>query len=185
MATHRAPTRPPTTSRRWVNWFLAAALLCVLALIAVESHTFWSQSPSKAEPPEREVPRLNPPTPPGPAPEGMVWVPGGEFWMGNDVGYGDEQPRHKVYVDGFWMDRTELTNAQFAKFVEATEYLTIAERPPKPEDFPAAARENLAPGSAVFTPTDHPVDLKGPPVWWQYVVGASWRHPEGPGSTIA
>jgi sulfatase modifying factor 1 len=185
MATHRESDQSAVHSRRWLNWFLAAALVCVLALIAVESQTIWSHSPQKAQPTDRDAPRLNTAAPPGPAPEGMVWVPGGEFWMGSEKGYGDERPRHKVYVDGFWMDRTEVTNAQFAKFVEATKYLTVAERPPRPEDFPEAARENLAPGSAVFTPPDQPVDLNGPPVWWKYVVGASWRHPEGPGSNIA
>src|SRR5437762_11938873 len=124
MATHRAPTRPTTTSRRWLNWFLAAGLVCVLALIAVESRTFWSHTSAKLQLRERELPRLNAPTPPGSAPEGMVWVPGGEFWMGSDSGQdGDEKPVHKVYVDGFWMDRTEVTNAQFAKFVKATGYV--------------------------------------------------------------
>src|SRR5690349_2058119 len=120
MATHRAPPSSLPTSRHWLNWFLAAALLCVLTLIGIESRTFLSHSSPNRQVSEREVPRLNVSTAPGAAPDGMVWVPGGEFWMGSDSGQdGDEKPVHKVYVDGFWMDRTEVTNAQFAQFVEA------------------------------------------------------------------
>src|SRR5687767_8227719 len=150
MATRPAPTAPHANSRRVVNLFLAAALVCVLALVAVESRTIWSRAPQQAQPPEREVPRLNASVPPGSAPEGMVWVPGGEFWMGSESGQdGDEKPVHKVYVDGFWMDRTEITNDQFAKFVEATKYVTVAERKPDAKDFPTAAPEDLVPFSAV------------------------------------
>src|SRR3954452_22993010 len=75
-------------------------------------------------------------TSPNPAPDGMVWVPAGEFWMGSDNGPADERPRHRVRLDGFWMDRTEATNAQFAAFVAATGYVTVAERPPDPSQFP-------------------------------------------------
>jgi formylglycine-generating enzyme required for sulfatase activity len=73
--------------------------------------------------------------PPGQAPEGMVWIPGGTFWMGTEE-FADARPVHKVYVDGFWMDRTEVTNAQFAKFVAATGHVTVVERPPDPKTFP-------------------------------------------------
>jgi formylglycine-generating enzyme required for sulfatase activity len=100
---------------------------------------------------------------PGEAPPGMVWIPGGEFSMGCDDPRGcvcggndpmpDARPIHRVYVDGFWMDVTEVTNEQFAKFVEATGYVTIAEQKPKQEDFPDAPPENLVPGSTVFVPT--------------------------------
>jgi formylglycine-generating enzyme required for sulfatase activity len=135
-------------------------------------------------------------TPPGSAPEGMVWIPGGEFSMGaqnppdlNDaVGMQatkDSRPIHRVYVDGFWMDRTEVTNEQFAAFVKATGYVTIAERAPRAEDFPGAPPENLVAGSVVFSPPNHPVPLNNHFQWWSYVKGANWRHPLGPDSSIA
>ena len=121
--------------------------------------------------------------PPGPAPEGMVWIPGGEFWMGAEE-FPDAQPWHRVSVDGFWMDKTEVTNNQFAKFVKATKYVTVAEKAPRAEDFPGAPPENLVAGSVVFSPPDHPVKLNNHFQWWSYVKGADWRHPEGPKSTI-
>src|SRR4051794_3351316 len=90
-------------------------------------------------------------TSPGPAPDGMVWVPPGEFWMGSDTGPADERPRHRVRLDGFWMDRTEVTNAQFAAFVAATGYVTVAERPPDPSQFPPdRPLLHREAGSAVF-----------------------------------
>ncbi|HEY1380359.1 MAG TPA: formylglycine-generating enzyme family protein [Gemmataceae bacterium] len=164
------PPAPPRTAvrRRWlVNGLLAVALVGVSVLIALEARST-------------------------PTPQGMVWVPGGEFWMGNDNGPEDERPRHKVYVDGFWMDRTEVTNAQFAKFVQATGYITVAERKPDweemrkhlPPDTPKPAEEMLVPGSAVFVVPDGDVTTDGPPVWWRYVPGANWRHPDGPASSI-
>ena len=122
-------------------------------------------------------------TPPGPEPEGMVWIPGGEFWMGADE-FPDAQPWHRVYLDGFWMDKTEVTNEQFEKFVQATKYVTVAERIPRAEDFPGAPPENLVAGSVVFSPPDHPVKLNNHFQWWSYVKGANWRHPEGPQSNI-
>src|SRR5262245_21105733 len=82
------------------------------------------------------------------APQGMVWVPGGEFWMGSDEPeFEDARPWHRVYVDGFWMDKTEVTNAEFAAFVAATGYVTIAEQTPRAEDYPGAPPENLVAGS--------------------------------------
>lgn len=131
---------------------------------------------------------------PAAAPAGMVWIPGGEFSMGcldpRARPYGgpdpmtDARPVHRVRLDGFWMDATEVTNAQFAAFVAATGHVTIAERPPRAEDFPDAPPENLVPGSVVFTPPDGPVPLDDHLRWWSYVKGADWRHPLGPGSTI-
>ena len=131
---------------------------------------------------------------PGPAPEGMVWIPGGEFSMGSDDPRGrvcgghdpmpDARPIHRVFVDGFWMDKTEVTNAQFARFVSATGYVTIAERTPTKEEFPTAPPENLVAGSVVFTPTTERVPLDNHFRWWRYEHGANWRHPEGPSSTI-
>ena len=130
----------------------------------------------------------------GPTPEGMVWIPGGEFSMGateqprmNDVGMQattDSRPIHRVYVDGFWMDATEVTNQQFSKFVEATQYVTVAERAPRAEDFPGAPIENLVAGAVVFTPPNQPVPLNNHFQWWAYVKGANWRHPEGPASNL-
>src|SRR5438034_733311 len=84
--------------------------------------------------------------------EGMVWVAGGTFWMGSENGQSDEKPVHRVTLDGFWMDRTEVTNEAFAKFVQARGYVTTAERQPDPKDFPDAPRENLIAGSIVFAP---------------------------------
>lgn len=127
-------------------------------------------------------------------PNGMVWIPGGEFSMGamdppaiNEVGMhaaADARPIHRVYVDGFWMDKTDVTNEEFARFVKATGYVTVAERTPHAEDFPGAPPENLVAGSVVFSPPDHPVPLNNQFQWWSYVKGANWRHPEGPKSNL-
>jgi formylglycine-generating enzyme required for sulfatase activity len=96
----------------------------------------------------------------------------------------DARPVHLVKVDGFWMDQTEVTNRRFAAFVEATGYVTVAERKPDPKDFPGVPEEKLFAGSVVFTPPDHPVSYEDPLVWWSYIAGASWRHPEGGNSSI-
>src|SRR6185295_16397015 len=96
----------------------------------------------------------------------------------------DARPIHPVLVDGFWIDQTEVTNDQFAEFVAATGYITIAERVPRKEDFPNAPVENLVPGSIVFRPTLHPVSLTDHYRWWAYVPGANWRHPLGPASDL-
>ena len=124
----------------------------------------------------------------------MVWVPGGEFSMGSvdprATLYGgpdamrDARPVHRVYVDGFWMDATEVTNEQFEQFVKATGYVTIAERTPTQEEFPTAPPENLVAGSTVFTPTPSPVPLNDHFQWWRYQKGANWRHPNGPDSDL-
>ncbi|HWO02983.1 MAG TPA: formylglycine-generating enzyme family protein [Blastocatellia bacterium] len=138
------------------------------------------------------VPNNTPP--PGPVPEGMVWIPGGEFSMGAEQSSetlcglpgitADSLPVHRVYVDGFWMDATEVTNEQFEKFVEATGYVTFAELTPRAEDFPGAPPENLVAGSIVFTPPDHQVPLNDHFQWWAFVKGANWRHPTGPASNL-
>ena len=132
--------------------------------------------------------------PPGPTPQGMVWIPGGEFSMGSAVESEsmcgmpgitrDALPVHRVYVNGFWMDATELTNQQFERFVNATGYVTVAERTPTKAEFPTAPPENLVAGSTVFTPTKSEVPLDDYYQWWRYVRGANWRHPEGPQSDI-
>ncbi|HLG17475.1 MAG TPA: formylglycine-generating enzyme family protein [Blastocatellia bacterium] len=114
----------------------------------------------------------------------MAWIPGGTFRMGcDDCGMLDAQPVHLVTVDGFWMDRTPVTNVQFARFVKATSYVTVAERRPDPKDYPDVDPKNLAPGSAVFTPPPQDVQLDDYTQWWRYVRGASWKHPDGRRST--
>ena len=97
----------------------------------------------------------------------------------------DARPIHRVSVDGFWMDKTVVTNKEFARFVSSTGYVTVAERRPRAEDFPGAPPENLVAGSVVFAPPNHPVPLNDHLQWWSYVPGASWRHPEGPSSDLA
>ncbi|PRY36037.1 formylglycine-generating enzyme required for sulfatase activity [Spirosoma oryzae] len=114
---------------------------------------------------------------------GMVWIPGGSFRMGSDE-FADARPVHSVTVDGFWMDTHEVTNADFARFVKQTGYRTTAERPLDPADYPDVPADKLVPGSAVFTPPAQGVSLDNPLQWWQYVGGANWQHPAGPGSSI-
>jgi formylglycine-generating enzyme len=140
------------------------------------------------------VPNKEPP--PTSAPEGMVWIPGGEFSMGCQVpseghctvatitAVNDAQPIHRVYVSGFWMDAADVTNEKFEQFAKATGYVTVAERVPTKEEFPTAPPENLVAGSVVFTPTPGPVALDNHFQWWNYVPGANWRHPQGPQSDI-
>jgi formylglycine-generating enzyme len=113
-----------------------------------------------------------------------VALPGGRFLMGSDDHYPEESPAHPVEVGPFAIARHPVTNRQFARFVAATGYLTVAERPLDPADFPSAPVENLVPGSLVFTPTPGPVDLRHLSQWWTWTPGASWRHPEGPISGI-
>lgn len=114
---------------------------------------------------------------------GMVWIPGGSFRRGTEE-ESDARPVREVEIDGFWIDRTEVTNAQFATFVKAMGYVTVAEKAPDPALFPGAPPELLVPGSIVFSPPSGPVDLRRPLSWWRYQPGADWRHPEGPGSSI-
>lgn len=123
--------------------------------------------------------------PPGEPPfPGMSWIPGGAFTMGSDRHYPEERPARSVRVDGFWMDRTPVTNDQFAAFVSATGYVTFAEIAPRPEDYPGAPRNLLRAGSMVFTPTRGPVPMNDPSQWWRWTFGADWRHPLGPGSGL-
>lgn len=138
---------------------------------------------------------VNKSTASGHSPPGMVWLPDGEFSMGSedptsDAVCGghekmrDASPIHRVFVEGFWMDKTEVTNEQFEKFVKATGYRTIAEIAPTHEEFPSAPKENLVAGSTVFTPTPKAVPLQNMFQWWRYQHGADWRHPEGPNSNL-
>jgi formylglycine-generating enzyme required for sulfatase activity len=171
----------------------SALLLCGLLAIALAmltsngSTTSQDASDSNShEPSGSQVQRKTPP--------GMAWIPGGTFLMGtNDKeSFPNERPAHLVDVQGFWMDEHDVTNAEFARFVEATGHVTTAEHPinwedlkkevapgtPKPDD------SALAPGSLVFTPTSGPVALNDLSAWWRWVHGANWRHPEGPESSI-
>lgn len=116
---------------------------------------------------------------------GMVEITPGKFWMGSDRFYPEEQPLREVAVDGFAIDRAPVTVARFARFVEETGYVTLAEREPDPARYPDADPSLLVPGSAVFHPTPHPVPLNDPGRWWAYVPGADWRHPWGPESDNA
>jgi formylglycine-generating enzyme required for sulfatase activity len=122
-------------------------------------------------------------SPPADIDDGMVAIPGGTFLMGSNDGYAEERPVREVSVAPFRIDRTEVTNRQFAAFVAATGYITLAERAPDPKDYPDADPALLVPGSAVFVPptvNESAADL----TWWRYIPGACWKHPEGPGSTI-
>jgi sulfatase modifying factor 1 len=174
----------------------------ILAVLAMTGGWSWTlhaaerQDPAPMPSASFQATKANSAPPPGPAPDGMVWIPGGEFSMGSADPQGmdmnetemrateDSRPIHRVYVDGFWMDKTEVTNAQFEKFVKATGYVTVAEQTPTAEDFPDAPPENLVAGSVVFTPPNHAVPLNDQFQWWSYVKGANWRHPLGPESDL-
>ena len=124
----------------------------------------------------------SPPT--EPPDEGMAWIPGGTFTMGSTEFYPEESPIREVEVDGFWMDETPVTNAEFATFVDETGYTTVAERDPDPDDYPNADPDDLVAGSAVFRSPDHQVNRRNPSEWWEYVEGADWLHPLGPDSSL-
>lgn len=151
-----------------------------------------TEAPAKAVSADATIANTTPA--PTPAPAGMVWIPGGEFSMGTNESCEslcsmpgvtrDALPIHRVHVDGFWMDATEVTNEQFQAFVAATGYVTVAERVPTQEEFPDAPPENLVAGSTVFLPTKEPVALNDYFQWWTYVHGANWRHPLGPDSDL-
>jgi sulfatase modifying factor 1 len=116
-------------------------------------------------------------------PPKMVRIPAGTFQMGtNDPAFPDAHPVHKVKVNEFWMDEHEVTNAEFAKFVAATNYVTVAERQLDPKDYPGVPPESLVPGSAVFAATAQQVNLDNPLQWWKYIAGANWKQPFGPKS---
>lgn len=137
---------------------------------------------------------------PHPTPPGMVWIPGGKFLMGSRDGNEDERPVHEVELTGFWMDATEVTNAEYKRFTDATGYVTLAERTPKREDFIGLADlsqirdEDLVPSSICFNPNfdreaialvrQNPANVNWPYLVWKMQKGANWRHPNGPESTI-
>ena len=123
-------------------------------------------------------------TRPSPPRDGMAWIPGGAFLMGSDHHYAEEGPTRRVSVDGFWIDVTPVTNAQFASFVDATGWITNAERPADPRDYPGARPGMLDPASLVFAPPTRPAPPRGLGDWWAYRRGADWRHPAGPQSDL-
>ena len=149
-------------------------------LVVVVAVVLWSDSSaSQTAPPAVPV---APAAPADPHP-GMTWIPGGEAVLGSQNGDFDA-PLHRVRLDGFWLDTTEVSNAQFAAFVAATHYVTDAERKPTAEEVPGVPADQLVAGSLVFTPPPDAVDLREFWQWWQFVPGADWRHPSGPGSSI-
>ncbi len=115
----------------------------------------------------------------------MRLVPGGAFLMGSERFYPEERPVREVRVDPFWIDVLPVTNRDFAAFVEATGYVTVAEVAPDPRDYPGMSPEMARPGSLVFTRTTGPVDLQDYGRWWSFRFGADWRHPEGPDSDLS
>ena len=190
----KAAARPHRNRRVWMAVAVVPLAAVVLFVLAPPR-----SKPAAAEAPPRArfLPTVeNTRSTPGPAPDGMVWIPGGEFSMGAEDppnmhdGVGmqdtrDSQPVHRVSVSGFWMDETEVTNEEFERFVKATGYVTVAEQTPRAEDFPGAPASALVPGSVVFTPPGRPVPLTSFYQWWSNVTGANWRHPLGPESSIA
>ena len=167
-----------------------AALGAVAFALAFAATKRWNR-PSLSDASRSEAPVRNVTSD---APRGMVWITGGEFMMGTDSeqAWPDERPTHAVRVRGFWMDETEVTNAQFRRFVEATGYVTVAERAPAVEEImrqvppgtPPPSQDSLVPGSLVFTPPDGPVDLGDYSQWWRWTPGANWRRPDGPNSNL-
>lgn len=115
---------------------------------------------------------------------GMAWIMGGSFTMGSERFYPEEAPVRRVSVDGFWIDTTPVTNRQFAAFVEATGYTTVAEIAPDPKDYPGMLPGMDRAGSLVFHKTATPVDTSDPGNWWRFEFGADWRHPLGPDNDI-
>ena len=186
----RSPAPRPATRTQlptWV-WVVAPSVVVgfLLGLVAVAYSRDWLAGPIEiTSPTELGEPQVNAGDAPVPAPDNMVWIPGGIFFMGSDQ-FDDAQPIHKVEVGGFWMDRTEVTNAQFREFVDATGYVTVAEKPPDPKLVPNAAPEDLKPFSIVFAAPDKDVDPNRVShlTWWRAVKGADWRHPEGPDSDL-
>jgi sulfatase modifying factor 1 len=204
----RMKKKPPAST-----WQFIAALAIVLSGVSVGSWIVIRQE--RAGPGSRSRPHSDrgtggvtsvvrtPPSGDSLPSNDMVWIPGGSFMMGAEVGdvhpvtgevldsdssgllrASDEKPIHRVTVNGFWMDRTEVTNEQFERFARATGYLTTAEKAPDPRDFPGAPRENLVPGSIVFQAPSGDVPLNNHYIWWKWTPGANWRHPEGPESDI-
>lgn len=162
--TGAALSKQPELVRRWLP---ALAALLALATVFAGLHQWRNRQASASS-------------------DDMVWIAPGSFDMGSDEPmFVDAQPVHQVQMHGFWIDCTEVTNAAFERFVDATGYVTVAERKPRAEDYPGAPAEALVAGSVVFSPPSGKVSLTDAYRWWRYLPGADWRHPEGPGSDIA
>lgn len=182
-----ALTAIPTPRRRKRLW-LPVGVVAVVAATG-GSYAWW-----RAAAPHPAMPADIRPGDGVTAPLGMVHIPGGDFLMGSDskLAQPNEKPAHKVRVHGFWMDQHHVTNAEFRKFVQATGYVTTAERPPAwetlkvqlPPGTPRPPDSALVPGGMVFVGTPQPVPLQDYSQWWRYLPGADWRHPDGPGSSI-
>jgi sulfatase modifying factor 1 len=186
------PHAPKAKNPLWTNWALLGLGSLICAAIGI-AFWLWPTSSRRAQD-DLTPPKLNSRTPPGEAPPGMVWVPGGEFWMGDKVQVNEDQIAmdsidvHKVYVDGFWMDKYETTNDKWAQFAKETGYLTVAELKPDRRDYPLAPEEELQyPCSIVFAPPDRVIvnpGLERAESWWKMVKFASWKNPEGKKSSI-
>ena len=200
---HSRPAPPPTqnASPEWSGWKWIVVLILSVgvgygATLGYSKVRRWLHAPAADAPPSNADAPLSPmPRPESPAPEGMVWIPGGSIRIGTSEEHPHfrDAPEHDVEVGGFWMDETEVTNAQFAAFVEATKYVTVAEQKPGLESIraglPAGAPdpppEVLVPGSLVFVPPDAPpLDPEDVRTRFRWTPGACWKHPEGPGSDI-
>ena len=117
-------------------------------------------------------------------PKNMVWIDGGQFWMGSEDFYPEERPVHQRRVSGFWMDTRPVTVAEFRRFVSDTGYTTTAEVPPSGDEYSDTPQDLLVPGSLVFVAPLHPVPLDDFRRWWEWTPGAFWRRPEGPASNV-
>ena len=189
----KGPSLAPTTQGAVFKCAQLALLLCGLLGIASELH-FSGRTIAKADAIGSNPDEASAGEGGRKAPPGMVWILGGTFLMGTDdvSSFPNERPAHQMHVAGFWMDDHDVTNAEFAKFVEATGYVTTAERKPDWEELkkelppgtPKPDDSKLAAGSLVFTATAQPVPLDDLSAWWRWIPGACWRHPEGPGSSI-
>ncbi|WP_244228103.1 formylglycine-generating enzyme family protein [Mucilaginibacter kameinonensis] len=189
--TDTATSRPATATSTPAGFKIKAAISCTKnGMIREDSILYMHQGGGSFQPTIVNVSNASA----NKVDNDMAWIPGGTFSMGgvNPTGMtdggmeamDDARPVHRVLVDGFYMDKTEVTNAQFAKFVKATGYITVAEQKPTAEEFPGVPAEDLVAGSVVFTPPNQKVPLDDISQWWSYKKGADWRHPLGPGSDL-
>ena len=172
--------RADITSNTYYDWLLDRAWVLVPAQTYVARMLgTLAEFPPRQEPASFNIDKVIAKLQAGVS-ERVIELPAGTFRMGSDDHYPEEAPTHLVRVDAFAISATTVTNEQFAAFVDSTGYVTVAERPLDPADYPGAPPENLVAGSLVFTMTPGPVDLRHLSQWWTWTPGASWRHPEGP-----
>jgi len=184
-----APTFSTTIFKRAQLALLLCGLLGIALVLHFSGRTIANADAAHPTPDEQSQGCLR-----SKVPARMVWIASGTFRMGtnDERSFPNERPAHLVEVQGFWIDQQDVTNAEFDKFVEATGYVTTAERKPDweelkkelPPDTPEPDDSVLVPGSLVFTPTFGPVSLDDLSAWWRWIPGADWRHPEGPASSI-